>query len=171
MSPLCPQPPLLYSPLPPLRPSSAQFGPKLPLSPLRPSVSSTALCPSTTTHPQWPSTALCPCYGPMPPLRPSITYTTLCPLYGFLYPLRPSTLYMALFPLYGPLSLCGTLSSLLDMGLSLFRKIMMLFRCFAKHVPPKPAISRKRETSKTTCFANTYRSAWALEYENELSGP
>jgi CRISPR/Cas system endoribonuclease Cas6 (RAMP superfamily) len=33
---------------------------------------------------------------------------------------------------------------------SLFRDMMMLFRCFAKHLSPKRAGSRNSETSETT---------------------
>jgi hypothetical protein len=47
--------------------------------------------------------------------------------------------------LYGPLGpLCDMLFFLL------FREMIMLFRCFAKHVLPKRAISRNCETSETT---------------------
>jgi hypothetical protein len=48
--------------------------------------------------------ALCPLYGPLSPLRPSVPSTTLCPLYSHLFPLRPSVPSTALCPLYGPLS-------------------------------------------------------------------
>jgi hypothetical protein len=66
-----------------------------PLSTLLPSISSTALFPSKT---------ICPLWGPLSSLRPSVSSTALCPLYGLLVPLRPSVPSTALCPLYGPLS-------------------------------------------------------------------
>jgi hypothetical protein len=42
--------------------------------------------------------ALCPLYGPLFPLRPSVPSTALCPLYS------PLSLSTAFCPLYDPLS-------------------------------------------------------------------
>ncbi len=47
---------------------------------------------------------ICPLWGPLSSLRPSVSSTALCPLYGILFPLRPSVPSMVLCPLYGPLS-------------------------------------------------------------------
>jgi hypothetical protein len=65
------------------------------VSSLLPIVSSTALFPSMN---------ICPLWGPLSSLWPSVSSTTLCPLYGLLFPLRPSVPSTALCPLYGPLS-------------------------------------------------------------------
>ncbi len=128
---------LLYGPLPfygPLRPSTIPmalcpfYGP---LTPLQYSVSCTSLFPSV------PSKALCLLCRPLP-LYGSRLSTALCPstalctLYRPLPPLRPSV------------------PSTRHVFLSLFREMMMFFRCFAKHVSPKQAISRNSKTSETT---------------------
>jgi hypothetical protein len=53
---------------------------------------------------------ICPLWGPLSSLRPSVSSTALCPLYGLLFPLGPlsplrsSVPSTALCPLYGPLS-------------------------------------------------------------------
>jgi hypothetical protein len=78
------------------------------LSPLQPSV------PCTTLY---SSTALCPPYGPMFPLRPYVLSSgsmsslqpfvpcvALCPLYGSLFPIQPSVPSTTYCPLYSPLS-------------------------------------------------------------------
>ncbi len=61
----------------------------------------------STSMPSKPSTTLCPLYGPLSSLWPTVLSTALCllyasaplyPLYGLLAPLRPSV------ALYGPLS-------------------------------------------------------------------
>jgi hypothetical protein len=78
-----------------------------------------------TTH-EISLTALCPLYGLLPPLQPSIPLPmVLYPLYSLLSPFRPSVTSKAIFLLYGPLSplvpsvicmviclLCGLLSPL-----------------------------------------------------------
>ncbi len=71
------------------------------LSPLRPSVPSMALCPSTALYPL--HGPLPPLYGPLWPVQPSVHSKALCLLYGLLTPLRPSVPFTALWPLYGPL--------------------------------------------------------------------
>ncbi len=58
-----------------------------PLSPLRPHVPSTALCPLRTL---WPSTALCFLNSPLFPQQPSVISMALCLLYGPLSPIRLS---------------------------------------------------------------------------------
>jgi hypothetical protein len=64
------------------------------------------------------SSALCPLYGPLSPVRPSVPSTTLylsttlCTLYCPMSPLRPSALSTTLCPLYGPLSPLRFLSPL-----------------------------------------------------------
>jgi hypothetical protein len=47
---------------------------------------------------------ICPLWGPLSSLRPSVFSTALCPLYGPLSPLRHSVPSTSLCPLYGPLS-------------------------------------------------------------------
>jgi hypothetical protein len=49
--------------------------------------------------------ALCPFYGPLPPMDLSCLYGALFNLYGPLSSLRPSILSTALYPLYDPLFL------------------------------------------------------------------
>jgi hypothetical protein len=51
-----------------------------------------------------PSGALCPLYGPLFPLQPSVPSMALCSLYSPLSPLRPSVPSTVLYPFYGPLS-------------------------------------------------------------------
>ncbi len=46
---------------------------------------------------------ICPLWGPLSSLLPSVSSTALCPLYGLLFPLRPSVPSKSLCPLYGPL--------------------------------------------------------------------
>jgi hypothetical protein len=136
---LCP----LYSPLSPLRPSVPSATLFLlcgPLSPLRPSVSSAALCslwdlvPAGILCPSW---ILCPLWDSLPPcdplstLWPSVLSMAFCPLYGPLSPLWPSV-PSAVF-----CSLCSPLSPPREMFFSLFRKMVMLFHCFTKHILPK----------------------------------
>ncbi len=146
--------------------------------PLHSSVLFTAFCPSTTISSYTalcPSTAL---FVPLPPLwhsAPStahwLLYSTLSPVRPSfpLYPLRPSAssaaLYLstalrlstalcpstALCTLYRPLPpQRPSVPSTRHVFLPLFREMMMFFRCFAKHVLPKQAISRNSETSETT---------------------
>jgi hypothetical protein len=123
-----------------------------PLSPVQPSVPSSALCPlygslslSSHLHPIRPSSssmALCPLYGPMPPPQPSnplqsstpsmALYSSMAPipiypLYGPLSPLRFSVSSMAQWPLY---EICYFLTVSGNEDLS----------CFVKHVSPKRAI-------------------------------
>ncbi len=128
-------------------------------------------------RPSAPSTALCPLYSLLPPLQPSnplqpsipLWPSTLLwplPLYGSLAPLWPFIPSMVICLLYGPLA------PLRDMFFFLtFRKMMMLFRCFAKHAWTKrghfakqrnkrnkrnkrnnPFVPRKSET----CFAKYF---------------
>jgi hypothetical protein len=92
---LCP----FYGPPSPLRPSVTSTAHSLlhgPLSPLRLSVPSTALCPLYALFPRFsplsplwrsvspytsvPSTATCPLCGSLS--RPTVSSTTLCPFYG-----------------------------------------------------------------------------------------
>jgi hypothetical protein len=145
-------------PLQPPAPSMALCSLYGPLFPLQPSVPSTACYPLYgPLFPQQPfvplrstvlSAALCllynPCllFGPLSPLWPFVPFTALCfPLqfsnrYGTLphykpsIPPRPSTPSRALFSY-------GLLSPVRKRISSLFRKMMMLFRCFAEHFPLK----------------------------------
>jgi hypothetical protein len=84
-----------------------------PLSPLPPSVSSTALYllrPSVLSMAFCPLCGLCPLYCPLSYLRflsylrPSVPSTAMCLLYGPLYPLWASAPSTGLCPLHGPLS-------------------------------------------------------------------
>ncbi len=71
------------------------------LSPLLFSVPSVPFALSTDLY---PSTDLCPLYGPRSPLRPSIPSAALCPFYAPSSPLRPSASFTALSLFYGYLS-------------------------------------------------------------------
>ncbi len=159
----------LYGPLPPLRSSVTLYSPLFygPLFSLRPSVPPAALCPLFSPviplRFSVPSTAFCPLddlpspllrpyvpsTAPLPPLRPSIPSTALYfsmalyLLYGPLYTVQhsvPSSAFCHLYGLFVPST----------RHFSLFRKMMMLFRCFAKHDSPKRAISQSSESSETT---------------------
>ncbi len=118
------------------------------LSPLRPSVPSVALCRLygllSILRLAVLSAALCPLCGPLSPLRPSAPSTALygpLPLYGLLSPLRSTVSSTALCLLYGPLS------PLRESFFLLFRKIMMVFYCFAEK-----GYLRNSKTNETTCL-------------------
>jgi hypothetical protein len=53
-------------------------------------------------RPSFPSTAFCPLYGPLSPLKASVPSTALCPPVGPLSQLQPSVPSTALCPLFGP---------------------------------------------------------------------
>jgi hypothetical protein len=128
-----------------------------PLSPLRPSVTSTAffllhgpLSPSRPFSPlrhSFHSAALCPLYGPQSFLRPSVPSMDFYPLYGPQSTIQQSASSTALCPLYGSLPLSGALPLLLPSVSSTARRLlygllsplremfflsasMMFFRCF-----------------------------------------
>ncbi len=77
----------------------------IPLSPLRPSASSTALLrPSTSLQLSTPFMDLCSLLGRLSPLRPSVSCSALFSPYGPLSPLQTYVPSTALCQLYGPLS-------------------------------------------------------------------
>jgi hypothetical protein len=107
----------------------------LPLACLRPSVSSTAICPLygplPLNDPMSPVRrsarlrncisymALCLLYSPLTSLRHSVPYITFCPLYGPVFPLWPSVQFFDPYSLYDSVPSTVLAYCFLDGSLSL----------------------------------------------------